>query len=245
MILNLGLGGRAGGGAAVFDPASLALTGWWRANSTTGWDSATFDGVASAGSSGSRDLTAGTAPASRAFSGHQAPDFNGSTHWLQTTLTLDDFINSNAFSVWCLFYADAAVADPGDANLYSSPQFFTDKTNAYFDFGFTDGGVHLSCNGCATVIQIAAATGGLRLAQGKYDGTNLKLRVDGGARTSVASTGPAVLTTEVRMGGNYVATPTQFFDGCIVDFGITDSTLSDADEDNVKSYINARWGTAF
>jgi hypothetical protein len=230
--------------AAAFDPASLSFNGWWESGAGSGYSSGTFDGVASAGSSGSRDLTEATNPpgTGTAYNGHTAADFDGSNDTLQTTLTLDDFINSNAFSIGVIFEADAAFADPGDANLYTAPQFFTDAVDAYFSFGFTNGGVHISCNACTTILQVACGTGAVHCAQAKYDGSTLSLRVDSGARSTVSSTGPGALTRAMRMGRDYAGT--NFFNGRIIGLYVMDSTLSDANEDNIKSYWNTLYSVS-
>jgi hypothetical protein len=241
--LGLGLGGRAGG-VAVFDPATLALTGWWRADSTTGYVSGTWDGAASAGSSGSRDLTEATNPpgTGTAYGGHTAADFDGTNDRLATALTLNDFINNNAFSIGAIFEIDAAFADAGAGSRYTHPQFFTDTTDAYFGFGFSTGGVNLSCNASATERVVACGTGAIHCAQGKYDGTTLSLRVDSGARSTVLSTGPAGLAGTMAMGRNYTAT--NFINGRIIELYVTDLTLSDDSEDDFKEYWNARYGTS-
>lgn len=230
------------GSAAVYDPAVLSLNGWWRANSTTGYTSGTFNGVASAGSSGSRNLTEATNPpgTGSTLNGHTVADFDGTNDRLGTALTLDDFANSNAISGWLLFNADSAPADPGAGTRYAAAQMLTDVTDAYCHVGITANGVHFSYDAGATYCQIATSTGVWNFAQFKYDGTNIKLRVNTSSWASTPSSGPASLVRAMRMGANYNATA--FFDGKIAECALCDSVVSDANFDNIRLYLLSRYG---
>lgn len=238
---------RAASAPAVFDPATLSATGWYRADSTTGYDNGGGSGiwlpVASAGSSGSRaNATEATNfPGETAVNGHYAPNFDGTNDRLGTTSTLDDFINAGAFGCWILFEADTAPADPGAANRYQAAQLVTDVTDAYFHMGLTANGVHVSNDAGATYRQVACATG-VHLAQASYNGTTLSLRVDGGVASTTGGSNTAGLTRTMRFGANYANTA--FYDGRIIEIMFFDAAPSSTDENNYKSYCNARYALA-
>lgn len=238
-----------GSAPAVFDPATLSATGWYIANSTTGYDNSGGSGiwlpVASAGSSGSRNnfTEATNFPGETAVNGHTAPDFDGTNDKLDCTSTLDDFINAGAFGCWIFFDADAAPADPGAATRYQAAQMVTDQTDAHFHMGLTTNGVHVSNDAGATYRQVACATG-MHVAQASYtSGGNLSLRVDGGVASTTAGSNTGALTRAMRLGANY--NNTAFFNGRIIEVMFFDAAPSAADEDNYRTYLNARYGTAF
>lgn len=87
------------------------------------------------------------------------------------------------------------------------------------------------------------STGVWTLVQWKYDGTNIKIRVNsdswvtGDAAGNIHATG---LTQAVAVGKNYDGSA--FADLEILDLGLTDSVLSDTAFDIIKSYINFRYG---
>ncbi len=91
----------------------------------------------------------------------------------------------------------------------------------------------------ATAITAAFSTGAWQLVQFKYDGTDYKIRVNGGSWSSGAAANIGSLTATIRVGNNYNAT--KFLDGRILEIGLIDSTLSDGTFDSIKSYVNSRY----
>ena len=79
--------------APTFDPASLNLTGYWKDFASAPWA-----GSSSAGPSGGRGLSTGTAPVVGAsFGTHPSASFNGTSMSLtSSTLTLDSYFTTKA-----------------------------------------------------------------------------------------------------------------------------------------------------
>lgn len=239
MGLGLGLGVKTGGGVVSFDPATLALTGWWRAN----YAGSPWTGTASAGGSGGVNLSEATNPPATgtAINGLTPADFDGTNDILAPGITLTNFVGAGAGSLWCLFNADAAMATTG--NPYDAPQFFCAQ-NLRLSFGFDSGGVwaHIYDGGHKSR-QVACATGGWHLAQMKFNGTNIYCRVDNGAWSSIAAGNIDDLTGQVLVGVN--GGVTNFFNGRIAEIGVINSALADATFDSIKNgYINLRYGLA-
>ncbi len=238
---GLGLGGRSGGSSSVYDPAVLSLNGWWRGS----FSASPWVGVASAGASGTRDLTEATNPpaAGTTVNGYAPADFDGTNDVLGSGLTLDDFINAGSWSAFCVFYADAAFTSAGVGTRYLNPSFLVEGVNSYFRIGFSDEGIE-AINNAGTELVIACATGAWNLLSAKYDGTNLKLRLNGGTWSSTASTNTPDLTgTPMRVGVRYDG-GTTFFNGKILDLGVCDSALSDGVFDSILGYARTRYALA-
>lgn len=242
MKIGLGIGigyPRPGSGSAVFDPTTLALTGYWRAPFTA----SPWTPTASAGASGTNgDLTEATnAPAAGAGSGGLASaDFDGTNDRLQAAANNNVFYSSTALSGWCLFYADTASAPAGDE--YSDGQFFADITNSETVVGYTSSGLHLGfyASGYKT-LDVAASTGAWHLGQWKLESGALKARIDGGAWSTVACGALSFLTPGAMSIGKGYGVPA-YFDGQILELACADIAISDADFDNVLSYVNATYG---
>lgn len=239
--LGLGLGGRAGGSAAAFDPATLSLTGWWRAS----FAASPWVGVASAGSSGSRDLTEATNPPAvgSALNSHASADFDGTNDKIGTALTAADFTDVNAYSGWVLFQADAIGTNSAEGTAYENDPLIR---NGNSNFGVTlrsSPQVQVwHFDGAWKAAEVTIATGTPQLVRFKYDGTNIKVSVNSGAYTSRAVGNMSAGTAAMSLGGESFAAT--FFNGRIWDVALTDQVLSDADLDNVKAYINARYALA-
>jgi len=229
---------KAAGGAA-FDPATLALTGWWRAS----YSASPWVGTASAGASGTRDLTEATNPPSvgAAQNGLDPADFDGTNDQMRITLTLDDFVNASAASAWVLFLADTAAADAPAGQPYNNPAPLSTANSGYFIVGYSDAGVRCATHdGAYREVTVAASTGAYHLAQVRIDGALLGVRVDSGSWSTTACGAIADLTSNPIFLGTNVD-QTKYFDGRILDVGLIDSVLSDVNFDNIKSYVNSRY----
>lgn len=239
MGYSFGLAGRSGKVlTSAYDPAVLSLTGWWRDYAASPWV-----GTASAGASGGRTLTEATNPpaAGAAVNGHAPADFDGSNDKLASALTLGDFISSSHWSMWALAWVDNAFASGGAGTLYTNPAFFVDTPNAYLTAGFSSDGMALYHN--AAEYAVAQATGAWALLQWKYDGTDIKLRVNAGAWVGTNSTNIPDVTGTMLMGVRYDG-GTTFLDGKILDFGVADSLINDATFDDILSYARAQYALA-
>lgn len=223
--------------AAVFDPATLTLTSWLRDYA----GSSPWSGTASAGGSGSVTFSGGTPPsAGTALNSHGTADFNGSTQTLASSVNITSLVSNGAGSLVALFNARTAAADPGATAPYNSPAFLVDVGVGDFDFGYNASGVRGGYyNGTTWNSPVAAAnTGNWHLAQMRWDGTTLGIRVDGGSWQNVSFTAASLFATPGTMGQAFGAS---YFDGRVAEFLTAQSALADATFDNIKSYVNSRY----
>ncbi len=233
----------SGAAPGPFDPASLALSGWWRAS----YAGSPWTPTASAGASGGNgNLTEGTNPPSvgAPLNGFDTADFDGTNDQISPGGTADTFVDTEAFSGWILFNADAVSSD--SPTPYLNPCLITTGPSAYFCIGLRSSGelgVRFVASGEAIVTD-AFTIGDWTLVQWKYDGANMKLRVNGGAWQSTACTGVFGDTSNVlHFGRNYA--PDSFFNGQIAEIGLADVTLSDGTFDNIVDYVNTRYALSF
>lgn len=232
--------------AAVFDPATLALASWNRGS----YAGAPWAGVASAGTSGAHSLlaTGGSPPtAGTPVNGYAPAAFDGVAKYMDADGTANDYMTAAAYSGWALVKVNAITTN--DATAYNNEAISIFAGSAYF-------GVVLKSTGVVKVFaydtglgdfngpEAAITTGAWALVQWKYDGTNLKIRVNNGAWTSLARSNlPGAFSTEVVYVG-YNPNVAKYFNGEILDRAWSKVALSDADFDNVRSYCNARYGLA-
>lgn len=220
--------------AAPFDPATLVLTGWWRASFTA----SPWPGTASAGPSAGPSLTEPTNPPTvgTAVNGLTPADFNGTIQRLVNAAAMTSFVSNAAGSIACLFFARTAAADAGATN---NPSLIGD-TDGRIVLEFSSLGVGLSSYDGATFTAVRAAcgTGAYHLAQARWNSTTIEVRVDSGAWQTLART-VVIATATVRVGANFALT--KFFDGRILDLLTAQSRLDDATFDNIKSYVNSRY----
>lgn len=242
-MLGIGLGFGSAGRAvsSVYDPTSLALSAYWRADFA-----ATWAGTPSAGNSGGRDLTTvlpdSTPSPGTAQNGKAPADLDGVDDQMRIALALSSLINANAGSVWILARADAAAAAAAVGSPYNNPGLLTLAGSGYFGIGYADSGVcaYLHDGSDYRERTVAAAVGAYFLAQVKLDGASLKLRVNGGARSEVAAGSVGDLTTNPILVGANIA-QSAFFNGQILEIGVAPLVLSDTIEDNVLSYARATY----
>lgn len=223
----------------VYQPANLALTSWFRAS----YGGSPWTGTSSAGISGLHNVSEGTNfPAVGALVNGLAPaDFDGTNDILAYAVNNTTFFGTTG-TVWYLFYADAAPADPG--TVYARGNVLTDPVNAETTFGFTSLGITATIyDGAYKSHTIACGAGAWHLAQWKWNGTKLRGRVDGGAWTEVACGNYTSGTpSPLRMGSSYVNTVR--FDGRILDLATTNFALTDTDFDGVLAYARDRYNLA-
>lgn len=229
--------------APAFDPATLSLTGWVRAggyNAGTG----TWTGVASAGASGSRNFTEATnKPAAGSnLNGLATVSFNGSQYVGSGASIGSDFFTSSAWSASVL--VNPSAYGSGDGTMGTDA--FWGDLGGYIQSGLGTAsahGGHVQVDGVTNYLPTQAMSlSTWQCVQVKYDGTNVKLRVNSGAWQSVATGGNGVgdLTTVLQIGQAAFGAGSGI-NGLIADFMCTNTALSDANMDNIKSYYNSRY----
>jgi hypothetical protein len=241
-VLSLGIGlgltmVRSSG--ETFDPATLALTSWWRASYTA----SPWVGAASAGISGTRDLTEATNPptAGAAVNGRTPAAFDGTNDSLTAGGDLDTAVNAASGSGWAL--VKIASLRTNNPNSYENEAIIATVTNSYYQvvlkttpeviFSVFDGVSHKTASA-------PIATGTWTLVQWRHNGATVQIRVDSGAWVSTASGSVGAVTNAVKIGVDPAGT--RFYYGDIADIALTDAVLTDDEFNDVVSYINNRYG---
>lgn len=236
--------------SAVFDPATLSLTGWWRANSTTQYQNSTgtWTGTASAGGSGSRNLTQATSgqrPADgTALNGHTPPDFDGFDDVEANATAISTLLSASAWRMWTLVNLDAIAAN--SAASYSNDCLVTDSGAFWGVFVRNNAGTHTvyayQWDGAEKFASTTATlTGAWVLIQARYDGSNIRLKVNStsvvtGAAGSISTTTGTLSVGARDSAGNGPS------NGRMAELGLLASAGSDADFDDIRTYVNARYG---
>lgn len=222
--------------APVFDPATLALEGWWRGS----YAASPWVGVASTGGSGSQNLTEATNPpaAGSAVNLFTPADFDGTNDELSGA-ACSTFITTTNFSGWALVNIDA-INTNDTGNLMLNDCIFGTT-------GTAEWGVYLRSTGPVVGVATAAttnfaetgiSTGAWALVQFKGNGTNNFIRVNSGSWVS----GPGSTIGSLAAALNVGDLAGGFVDGRMLDLGLSKSFLSDLTFDSIKSYINTRYG---
>ncbi len=230
-----------GGGEEAFDPATLSLTGWWRAS----YSGSPWSGVASAGTSGTRNLTEATNPPAtgEALNGFTPADFDGTNDKLGGD-TGSNLYSASAYSGVALVYVDAITTDDS-GNPYLNDGIICSSGTGDFGTTLRSTGPTVDVfhwNGSSYEKASATlSTGAWQLVQWKLESGTLKIRVNSGSwQTASASGGAASLGSSSRVGANYNAS--DFLDGKLAELMLSNTALSDANFDNIKGYLNSRYG---
>lgn len=221
-------------------PGTLPLSAWWRSYD----GSSPWHGSYSTDGSGGNHLTEATNPpaAGAALNGHDTADFDGTNDKMTAPAITNGHILAGTFSIWWLFNADSAVADPGAAAPTNAPGI-DDTSGAGLAIGFCAAGVRAGYFDGTTWDSVAqaASTGSWHLARIRSDGTKIELSVDSNAWTNVARTAALSPGGVLRVGTCYAGV---FFNGRIAEVGATHEVLSDVEFDAIKTYVNSHYGLA-
>jgi hypothetical protein len=228
-----------------YDPGLLPWSYWLR-NFTTGLPGNNIYGASSAGTSGSRFMKYGdvASPAQgSALNGHGVADFTpSSSQSIYNSLDISNFISPTAYTVSFLVYARNPIAPA--ATIYNGVLLAgtNDSTNASWGIAWSTLGVNAwHYDGAYKYTGwVAMSANAWHRIDVRYDGTNLKIRVDGGAWTSVAA-GTAIFGSHtIYIGRNY---NNVYADMKIAEFMTATSVISDTDLASTRtSYQFARYG---
>ncbi len=169
----------SGGGPPPFDRASLPATGYW-----IDYAGAPWVGTASAGTSLGHDLAiTGLDPTVGAnFGSHPSADFAAQYSGANASLVWGDLISTGAYSFNFVTEIDTEAAPAGAGSEYLDPALVADLSGGYLYVTVTSDGVlagHYDGSAYRNTTPIPLSTGVKVCVQVKYDGTNLKCRVDG------------------------------------------------------------------
>lgn len=227
--------------AGPFDPATLTLTSWVRGS----YSGAPWAGVASAGTSGAKSMTAPGAAAATgtALNTYTPADFTpASLQYLRyVSNVLTDFFATGGYTYSVLVYGRNPAAPAG---TYSDAQI-VGNSDTVIGLGFSTSGVApWHYNGTANVQTpwLAMSANAWHWVDVKYDGTNLMVRVDGSAWTTQASAAPAFSASYLQLARNYSP---GYGDCKVMEFMTAASAISDANLASIRtSYIDTRYGLA-
>lgn len=244
--MNLGLGLRLTNiiGGAPYTPAIDSWTIWNR----VAYAGSPWTGTASAGSSGSRDLTEATNPPSvgSALNGFDTADFDGTNDRFYVHAWTDLF-SLAAGTCIVLFNADAAAAEI-TTNGYDEPTL-VGSADGNASMGLS---VHISGGSTYRVRAHVRDSGGYKtrvqtitlsswnLACMRWDSTNLKLDLNSLSTSSVACGAIPDCPNNTLFGNNY--TGTLFFNGKIAEILCAQTAITDAKLLQIKTYMNTRYG---
>lgn len=241
----------AASGPPPFDPATLALTAWWRSYA----NASPWVGTASAGTSASQDATGfpGTKPgAGPTLNGYTTADFNGSSQYLVPDDTLATYYDADGYGGWALIYLDGVVTDDATANgAIENEALFAADTGYHAIYFRANGGSpligisHYASGATYDNATASISTGAWVLVHWRFTtGTNaLEIGTNGTWAAPVTAAGDlnaTALGLTLNIGRNYAHT--KYFDGKLEGFGLFDFSPSDSDINNIKSYANARYG---
>lgn len=228
-------------GAVAFDPTALALTGYWRAP----YAGSPMVAMASAGASGANGnlTTRGVAPSVGTPVGGKAPAvFNGSTTALGAAHAFSTFGTAGSYSGWAIVYVAAISTDSAFPSLYDNNTIWSNGAYA---------GVVLRSSGSVVLFHydgffqheasVAIATGAWCLVHWKYDGTNMRIGVNGTWGTATAAANCADLTSTLCVSEDYSGV--RALNGSLLEMAHTDAIITDPTIASIKgSYALSRYG---
>lgn len=237
----------------AIDPTTLNFTGLWFSENYNGTSQVT--GTASAGTSSGDTLDEGTnAPGvGAAINGYDTIDFDGANDRLTTSGTGGDYFNASSGSAIFVVNIDAIDSDVADAAAYLNDALFED-TNGLVGLFLRQTGPTLQAyfdDSTATiyVATCAFATGQLQVAQMRWNGTHVEVRVGKNAWTAVTNGTGALYSTFstalIRIGAQ--AGGVNFTNGRFAMVGFSDERFDDATCDalvdfTAEKYENASFG---
>lgn len=221
---------------AAFDPATLSASLWVRAS----YGGVPWSGVSSAGSSGGRNLVAGTAPSvGSALNGLTPAAFNGSTQFLVNALTIDQLFST----AYDLYAAVNMAALGANASPFDEPAIIADSGGNWGLHVSTSGARLYHFNGSAlTTSRVAITTATWTLIRARWDGTNMTIAINGNALGGTQAAGAPIGMSSgtIRVGSNYNGAA--LLNGSLAELVVYPSNLSAGNITNLRGYFSARYG---
>ncbi len=215
-----------------WSPSILTAEGFWD-KELGPYVLGTWDGVASAGGSGSRDLVQGGGIFQPAVSSGE-PDFDGTNDYLANAAAMSTFVSAAEGTVLAIFDADTADAPTAS---YTDPQIFGDQAT-YMGMYFNSSGINAYVlDAGRTEVTKAAATGVRHCAMMRWDSTNLGITLNATAEVT-ASCGPVLSVTGTVVVGQAYDSSSQF-DGRIRTILTMQSKISDANYTRFRKWAQA------
>lgn len=218
----------------------LFLTGDWRGS----YESAPWIGTRSFGTSEDHAIDEATHPPvpGPAVNGYTPALFNGTSAFLISTLTCDNFLSAGSYSGLALVYVNAVATD--SASAWENDHVADTQGIAYW-------GIYLRSSGSVGIYHYDGsyhvATGSFAIGQWillqfDYDGTHIRLRVNGGAWCAPVAAGHlhTGFASQIFQVGRSPDS-THFLDGMILDIKLSQDKFSDDEHDALLAYMRVRY----
>lgn len=179
-----------------------------------------------------------------AVNGFTPADYNGTTHNLSMDPTqLLSLFGASAGGGFDLIWVDATVSDPGAGTERSGMGIWDDAGGTQVGLYHSTGGVAfcVSDSGGHKAAVTPCSIGAWHLVQYRYSGTNIEVRVDGGAWSVTACGDPVNLTAVLRFGNSWL---NNFFDGKSLCRATSTSRWDDTTFDAIRTTLNLKYGLA-
>lgn len=234
-----------GAAAAAFDPATLALSGWWQGDD---YAVGAWTGKASAGASGGRNLTEATNPPAvgASWNGHPTVDFDGTNDELRNALAISNFIAAGAFTAWVVFEADAfdTLGLPSSTGC-----FLTDGAASNYwavaasgVSGVTAVGRNYEFDGGDKIVDTTTvlSTGVRYLLEVRHEAGNIYARINNGSESAPVAAGDVgSLAGALFCGRSYNGV--FFFNGRLGEIAIATGAVAAGDRQSYRDYLIARY----
>lgn len=224
------------------NPGALPFSGWWRGKfSGSPWTPTNSAGISLA--NGALAETTNPPAAGTAQNGFTPAAFDGTNDELSSKNLLSAFVNAGSGSALVLFRASAASPAAPAGEPFEDPGLLVQSGGGTtWGINYSTAGVRLGLyDGTWKELAINAPTGSYHLAQVKWDGTTLKLRVDSSPWSSIlaGNCDPTAADGRLAVGRNYSST--RFFSGSVLELMLTNTVFDDVTFDNLKAYLNTRY----
>lgn len=246
MRVGIGLGiSYARSAGSVLDPTTLTIAGYWRAS----FSGSPWTGTASAGSSGSRNLTEATNPPTTgtAVDGYVPASFDGTNDILSGGLTGGNYWSASAYTTVLL--VNPASPSAAAANRYQDEQLISVPSDL-LGLSWTSSGVSAWHYGggadfSGTAFK-ACSAGSWHMVVARFGSNTLGINVDNGTETTLASknnvntfgatAAPVIARSSVASAA--------FAQAQYLEIMTFQSQLSDATLTQIYGYFKARYPSA-
>lgn len=167
---------------------------------------------------------------------HSVPSFEGGSELLQADGIAANYISTAAYSGWAVIRARSVSTDSTRVDMIIG----TATSRRWGVYLRSSGRVEVfGFNGAIDVTASAAfKIGSLNLVQWNYDGTTLKIRVNGGSWQSVSAGNIDTLATFGLLIGRSPLTIDVTIDADIYELAVTDASMGDEVHDEIAGYAS-------
>lgn len=252
-VLGTALPWESGGAPAPWTPTMLGakLTMWLDEREQTNAGAGALSAWGNQIPGGANDMTQGTG-ANRptigaTINGYSAPTFT--TNDFVSGATSASFIAAQAIHCFAVVKPSAITRTATASGWFGGHTIVGDSGGAGGNWGlvfYEDTGVDYAAMGVFTSAsgksaRAAVSPGTTYLLEGRYDGTNVAIRVGAGAEVTASATNNVLLTTATAVGLGFTGS---FLEGDVATVIICNAALSAAERSAARAYLAAKYGVA-